>query len=51
MADHVIMPGLINTHNHISSFGMRAMQDWPGFPGDSAMYAGMRVLDGEGGYL
>ena len=51
MADHVIMPGLINTHNHISSFGMRAMQDWRGFPGDSAMYAGMRVLDGEGGYL
>ena len=33
MADHVIMPGLINTHNHISSFGMRAMQDWRGFPG------------------
>jgi 5-methylthioadenosine/S-adenosylhomocysteine deaminase len=51
MADHVIMPGLINTHNHISSFGLRAMQDWRGFPGDSAMYAGMRVLDGEGGYL
>lgn len=51
MADHVIMPGLINTHNHISSFGMRAMQDWRGFPGDSAMYAGLRVLDGEGGYL
>ncbi len=51
MKDHVIMPGLINTHNHISSFGMRAMQDWRNFPGDSAMYAGMRVLDGEGGYL
>lgn len=51
MADHVVMPGLINTHNHISSFGLRAMQDWRGFPGDSAMYAGMRVLDGEGGYL
>jgi len=50
MADHVIMPGLINTHNHISSFGMRAMQDWRGFPG-AAMYAGMRMLDGEGGYL
>jgi 5-methylthioadenosine/S-adenosylhomocysteine deaminase len=48
---YVIMPGLVNTHNHISSFGMRAMQDWRGFPGDSAMYAGMRVLDGEGGYL
>ena len=51
MADHVIMPGLINTHNHISSFGMRAMQDWRGFPGGAAMYAGLRVLDGEGGYL
>jgi 5-methylthioadenosine/S-adenosylhomocysteine deaminase len=51
MADHVIMPGLINAHNHISSFGLRAMQDWRGFPGDSAMYAGMRVLDGEAGYL
>lgn len=51
MAGHVIMPGMVNTHNHISSFGMRAMQDWRNFPGDSAMYAGMRVLDGEGGYL
>lgn len=49
---HLVMPGLVNTHTHISSFGLRAMQDQgpQGYPGVK-MYDGLRALDGPGGYL
>jgi 5-methylthioadenosine/S-adenosylhomocysteine deaminase len=47
-----VLPGLINTHTHISSFGLRGMQDQgpQNYPGVK-MYDGLRALDGEGGYL
>lgn len=49
---HLVMPGLVNTHNHISSFGLRAMQDQgpQGYRGVK-MYDGLRALDAPGGYL
>ena len=52
MKGFAVLPGLVNTHTHISSFGLRGMQDQgpQGYPGVK-MYDGLRALDGEGGYL
>ncbi len=52
MRGFAVLPGLVNTHTHISSFALRGMQDQgpQDYPGIK-MYDGLRALDGTGGYL
>lgn len=47
-----VLPGFVNTHTHISSYGLKGMQDQgpQGYPGVK-MYDGLRALDADGGYL